>query len=41
MINALSYSDQAYILCSEENDGPIILENANGGYSGQSRERSG
>src|SRR5688572_15942090 len=24
MINCLSYSDQAFILCSEENDGPII-----------------
>lgn len=32
MINCLSYSDQAYILCSEENDAPIIIENAKGGY---------
>jgi len=33
MINAISYSDQAYILCSEENDAPIILDNAKGGYA--------
>ena len=33
MINAISYSDQAYILCSEENDAPIVLDNAKGGYA--------
>jgi fructose-1,6-bisphosphatase I len=33
MINCISYSDQAYILCSEENDAPIVLDNAKGGYS--------
>jgi fructose-1,6-bisphosphatase I len=33
MINCISYSDQAYILCSEENDAPIVLGDATGGYS--------
>ena len=32
MINSIRYSDQAYILCSEENDAPIVLDNAKGGY---------
>lgn len=33
MINCLSSGGQAYILCSEENDAPIILDNAKGGYA--------
>jgi len=33
MINCISFSDQAYILCSEENDAPLVLDNAKGGYA--------
>lgn len=33
MINALSFSDEVYIMGSEENDQPIIVGNKKGGYA--------
>jgi fructose-1,6-bisphosphatase I len=33
MINSISFSQQAYVLCSEENDEPIILDTTSGGYA--------
>jgi len=33
MVNCLTFSDQVYILGSEENDAPIVVEGTKGGYA--------